>query len=69
MSKVDKATDPKLNKVKLLRPHKHEGVEHLADAEIEVNDADKEWLIEQQIIAGKTGAEPASQQPSVTGKE
>lgn len=69
MSKVDKATDPKLSKVKLLTPHKHEGIAHQADAEIEVNDTDKAWLIEQEIIAGKAGAEPASLQPSVTGKE
>lgn len=41
---------PKLVKVKLLKPHIHGGVEYTANAEIDVTEPEKKWLIDQEII-------------------
>ncbi|WP_220814086.1 DUF7210 family protein [Pseudomonas paralcaligenes] len=47
-----KAEEQKLEKVTLLKPHTHAGREYQEKDEIEVNIADKAWLIANKIIAG-----------------
>ena len=52
MSKPEaKAEQQKLEKVTLLKDHTHGGKPFKDGAEIEVNEADKAWLIQQKIIA------------------
>ena len=51
MSTEEKAAQAKLEKVKLLKKHTHQGIEHAVDAVIEVNEREKAWLIAQEIIA------------------
>ncbi|WP_236233742.1 DUF7210 family protein [Pseudomonas tohonis] len=51
---TDKApATQKLEDVTLAKPHTHEGVDYVAGATIKVNTADKEWLTQNEIIAGK----------------
>ena len=52
-----KAAPAKLEKVKLLKKHTHQGIEHAAGAEIEVNERDKAWLLAQDIIASPDSKE------------
>lgn len=47
-----KAVQPKLEKVTLLKAHTHNGKDFVKDDEIEVNEADKVWLIANKVIAG-----------------
>lgn len=54
MIKQTTAETPKLSKVTLQKPHTHDGVDHPKGASIEVNDADKTWLITQEVIAAET---------------
>ena len=52
MSKPEaKPEQQKLEKVTLLKSHIHGGESFKEGAEIEVNEADKAWLIQQKIIA------------------
>lgn len=52
MSKPEaKAEQQKLEKVTLLKDHTHGGKPFKDGAEIEVNEVDKAWLIQQKIIA------------------
>lgn len=46
---------PKTEKVKLLKPHEHNGVPYVAGDEIDVNAHEKSLLIEWEVIAGKSG--------------
>lgn len=51
MSKTDKAGIAPLETVTLLKPHTHAGVDYKADDKIEVNEADKAWLVANEVIA------------------
>ncbi|KAF3999063.1 DUF7210 family protein [Glaciimonas immobilis] len=39
-----------MKKVTLNKPHTHDGVAYAANAQIEVNPSDADWLVQQQII-------------------
>ena len=46
----DKPTEPKSVKVKLGKPHTHEGVDHDAGASIDVTEAERDWLSAAGVI-------------------
>jgi hypothetical protein len=46
-----KAPEQKLQSVTLQTPHSHGGIDYAEGDKIEVNEADKAWLIANQIIA------------------
>lgn len=56
----------KLEKVTLLEDHTHAGTPYAKGGTIEVNNADKQWLIAQGIIAAPSAAAPAT---GTTAKE
>lgn len=45
------APEQKLQNVTLLKPHIHGGVDYAKGDKIQVNEADKTWLIANEIIA------------------
>lgn len=49
--KAQPAPEPDLFTVTLLAAHTHAGSEHAAGAKIQVNAADRQWLIEHGVIA------------------
>jgi hypothetical protein len=51
MSKTEAKAEQKLETVTLLKPHTHGGVDCAKGDEIQVNEADKAWLIANEIIA------------------
>ncbi|UQY32652.1 hypothetical protein K8U54_12950 [Pseudomonas fulva] len=57
-TKDPKPAEIKRVKVKLIADHKHAGVEYAKDAEIEVTEAEKDWLVRHKKIEGP--AEPAA---------
>lgn len=56
----------KLEKVTLLKDHTHAGTPYAKGGTIEVNSADKQWLIDQEIIAAPVTTAPAA---GTTSKE
>ncbi len=50
-AKDAKSAESVLEKVTLTKSHTHAGIEYEAGAEIEVNEADKAWLIANEVIA------------------
>ena len=56
----------KLEKVTLLKDHTHAGKPYAEGDTIEVNVADKQWLIDREIIAAPGATAPAT---STTAKE
>jgi hypothetical protein len=57
MSTEKKAVPAQLEKVKLLKKHTHKGIEYASDADIEVNEREKAWLITHGIIAAPASKE------------
>lgn len=43
-------------KVTLLKKHTHEGVEYPAESQIEVTEAQRDWLISQEVVAASNTA-------------
>lgn len=53
----DKPTEaPKLQQVKLLKAHTHEGKEYDEGAEIGVDEPTRQWLIDNKVIEGDAPA-------------
>lgn len=57
----------KLEKVSLLKDHTHAGTPYAKGDTIEVNSADKQWLIDREIIAAPIATAPAT--ATATAKE
>lgn len=57
MSTEKKTEQTQREKVKLLKPHTHQGIECAIGADIDVTGPEKDWLIGQKIIAAPIGKE------------
>lgn len=57
MSTEKKAAPAKLEAVKLLKKHTHQGTDYTIGATIKVNEREQAWLIAQGIIAAAASKE------------
>lgn len=57
MSIEKKAAPAKLEEVKLLKKHTHQGTDYAIGATIQVNEREQAWLIAQEIIAAPASKE------------
>lgn len=48
---MSKVKQPERHDVTLLKPHTHQGIEHQPGDTISVNAVEKEWLVQQNVIA------------------